>query len=216
MTRWVDLYGVVAEYESDVIDLASDFDYLITTISHNYVNNDGVVTLDVRASFDGGYSWTSWININNYPYSPLFDGEGIPLYNAKFQYRVKLDMSMSLNGVSPVFKLFKIDFTGSYKVINNGDMVCKPELWIKKTVSSGDVKLINESNGMTLELKELNNGEIVYIDCENEDIITDLPMKYRYNDHNNVFLELEVGENLISGYGDFELDMRLQFKTLQG
>lgn len=216
MPRWLDLYGVVAEYISDVIDVTSDFDYLLSTISHNYVNNDGVIALDMKVSLDGGNVWTQWINVNNGSYSPLFDGNEFPLYQVKIQYKVTMDISNNMGGITPEFDFFKLKLDGAYKIYNYGDMICKPLLWIKKTNGSGSIKLTNESNGMTLELKDLNNGETVFIDCENEDIATDLPLKYRYNDHNNVYLEFMVGENLISGEGDFELDMRYQFKTLQG
>ena len=108
-----------------------------------------------------------------------------------------------------------MDLIGAYKIDNVGDVILQPEIWIRKTNGSGDIKLTNETNGMSLELKNLNNGEEVYIDCENKDIVSSLPLTYRYKDHNGVFIEFEVGENLLTGEGDFKLDIRLQFKLLQ-
>lgn len=211
--RWVDLYNVMAQYESDVIDITSDFDFFISTIESSFKNNEGLITLEVRRSLDGGLTWSEYKDPFNFIY---YDGGGFPLTQVKVQYRVTFDMSMKLGGNSPVFELFKMNLVGTYKIMNHGDLVCKPELWIKKTNGSGDIKLINETNGQTLELKNLNNGETVYIDCENEDIMTDLPLKYRYNDHNGIFVEFEIGDNYLAGEGDFELDVRMQFKTLQG
>lgn len=211
--RWIDLYNVTAIYESDVISITSDFDSFIQNIESQFEDNDGLVTIEVRRSFDNGLTWSEYKNPFEYTY--YYDG-GFPLKTVKFQYRVTFDLSMKLGGVSPKFKFFKLEMIGTYQIVNYGDVICKPELWIKKVNGSGDIKLINETNGQSLELKDLNNGETVYIDCENEDIVTDLPLKYRYNDHNGVFIELEIGENYLAGEGDFELDMRLQFKTLQG
>lgn len=216
MTKWIDLYGTSGEYQSDVKNLTSDFDFLITTISHKYIKNDGEVALDMRVSFDNGFYWTDWVNINNGPYKPLFDGDGLVLNKVLYQYRVRMDLGDNYSGKSPVFDLFSLKLEGAYKIENVGDVVCKPEIWIKKVNGSGSVKLTNETNGNVLEIKNLNNNETVYIDCENEDIVTDLPSKYRYNDHNNVFIELEQGSNILSGEGDFLLDIKMQFKTIQG
>jgi hypothetical protein len=212
MTSWIGLYSVVAEYESDVIDITSDFDFYVADLKSTYQDNDGFITLEMRMSLDNGFTWTDYKN----PFELKFDGDYFSLSQVKVQYRVKFDMSMNVGGNSPVFDKFDFKLIGTYKIINYGDLSCKPELWIRKTNGSGNIKLINEANGQSLELTNLNDGETVYIDCENEDIVTDLPLKYRYNDHNGIFLELEIGENYLAGEGDFELDMRMQFKTLQG
>jgi hypothetical protein len=214
MITWLDLYdGKKGYYESQVYDLSSDFEaYITANVNCDYNNNDGTTTIEVQVSYDGGTSWTDWFDINLLPYE-LSKTNNNPR-NVKLKYKVTLDNSKG--GTSPVFKSIRIDAIGAFKITNTGDVVCKPELWIRKKNGSGTVRLTNETNGMTLELTDLNDGEEVYIDCENEDIISSLPLTYRYNNHNNVFLELEVGENLITGEGDFELDMRFEFKTLQG
>jgi Phage tail protein len=214
MSRWIDLYnGGYGVYESEVFDISSDFESYLTNIQYDYDSNDGVVSIEVRISYDDGNTWTNWININNSSYKPLFNDDE-PLDNAKFQYRVILDNNSG--GLPSVFKSFSIDLYGAFKIINTGDVVCKPEIWIKKVNGDGDVKLINETNGLSMEFKNLIEGETVYVDCENEDIVSDRPLTYRYNDHNNVFIELDVGENHLTGEGNFELTMRYEFKTLQG
>jgi hypothetical protein len=213
MAKWIDLYdGRVGFFESQVYDISSDFEVYITNVNYNYNNNDGTVITEVQVSYDGGFSWTNWFDINLLPYE-LSETDN-NLQNIKLKYKITLDNSNG--GLSPVFKSINIDVIGAFKIINTGDVVCKPELWIRKKNGFGSIKLTNETNGMTLELTDLNDGEEVYIDCENEDIVSSLPLTYRYQNHNNVFLELEVGENLITGEGDFELDMRFEFKTLQG
>lgn len=216
MTKWIDLYKPIGTYESDVYDITSDFEVYIPEITTIYDENDGVVTVEVRVSFDDGVTWSDWLDVESDMLNAELNKDQGNLGKAKFQYRVKLDMTNNLSGTSSVFKGFNANFNGAFKIVNTGDVVCKPELWIKKKNGSGSIKLTNETNGLTLELNNLNDGEEVYIDCENEDIVSSLPLVYRYKDHNNVFIELDVGENLITGEGDFELDMRFEFKTLQG
>lgn len=213
MTKWIELYNNYADYTSDIYDISSDFESYIENISYTYDSNNGEVDIYIRMSFDNGVTWTDWTKINNSAYKSIFNDDFYNMKQAKFQYKVEMNKT---GDISPVFKKFSILLIGTFTITNTGDTVCKPEIWIKKTGGSGDIKLMNETNGQVLELKNLNDGETVYIDSENEDIVSDLPMTYRYNDHNNVFLELEVGDNFIAGEGGFELDMRLQFKTLQG
>src|SRR5690606_3842280 len=126
-----------------------------------------------------------------------------------FQYRVTMSM-MSQTGVSPKFKSFKMALTGGYKIINSGDIVCYPEVWIKKN-GFGDVKLINTTNNSVMEFKDIHNNEEVYINCETHYIVSDVA--YRYDNHNGQYLKLDVGENIITGEGEFTADFRLEFKT---
>jgi hypothetical protein len=212
MTTWADLYTMKGTYISPVFDIKSNFETYSDKIFYYYETNDGTVDIYVRISYDGS-TWTDWVNVNNQAYGELFRDEFYNLEYCKFQYKVEM---VNNGGQSPVFKEFSITLMGSYIIWNSGDVVCKPEIWITKRNGSGTVKLTNETNGQVLILENLNNNEEVYIDCENEDIVSSLPMTYRYNNHNNVFLELEVGENLLTGEGDFDLVMRYEFKTLQG
>lgn len=168
----------------------------------------------IKTSIDGGFSWGDWIDISK-NINPLFDGEGFSLLETYFQYKVVL-RNDSYDGKSPVFEAFKLELTGGYKIQNNGDIPVYPELWITKKNGSGDIRIINKFNGKVLEMKDLNNGETVYLNGEEEDIITDLPMTYRFENHNREFLRLDVGDNILVGEGDFDLDVRVEFKTLQG
>ncbi|MCY9707635.1 phage tail family protein [Paenibacillus alvei] len=210
--KWSDLYTNVGTYISPVYDVSSMYELYESVFHFNYNTNDGKVNVYVRLSFDGT-SWGEWTKINDVAYDRLFVDDFYNLESCKFQYKVEMSY---IRGNSPTFSSFSASLSGGFLINNLGDVVCKPELWIKKRSSSGDVRIINESNGQILEFKGLNNNETVYIDCENQDIMTDLPLTYRYDSHNDVFLELEVGENILTGEGEFDLDIRCQFKTLQG
>lgn len=211
MTTWRELYKSHGRYVSEAYDISSSFDYyqLISTLK--YDEKKGNIDVDARISLDGGFSWGEWHNINKNAFN-LFEDEEL-LENAKLQFQVT--MTGDLANESPVFYSLSLDFYGAVRIANLGDRICKPELWIKKTVGSGDIALTNETTGKTLTLSNLNNGEIVYIDCLKEDIVSSLPLKYRYNDHNDVYLELETGVNILTGKGNFELDIRYEFIFLQ-
>lgn len=214
MKTWLQIYQSQAIYESDVIDISSDFDYYIDELNLQYEENDGFIDVEIRLSYDGGFTWTNWVNVKSDYYHDLFYIDGIRLNFTKMQYRVI--MNISGDGVSPVFKSFDIKLYGSFKIFNTGDLPHLPEIWIKKINGSGDIHLINETTGQEVVFKNLNNNETVYVDCYNKDILTDLPLTYRYDNHNGQFLKLEVGENVISGYGDFEFVIRNEFIVLQG
>lgn len=213
--RWVDIYQLNGTYVSDVIPTPSNFDYYLPDLKIDFEDNDGEVRFYARVTTNGT-DWTDWIDIVNGVPNKMFQNDGFAMDYSAFQYMIELDLGDTINGKSPTVSSIDFDIIGTYNIINNGDRPCKPEIWIKKTNGSGDVKLLNHATGKHMEFTGLNNGETVYIDCENEDIVTDLPMVYRYDSHNDVFLELITGNNPLSGEGDFILSMKLEFKTLQG
>lgn len=214
MKTWLQLYQTQAIYESDVIDISSDFDYYIDELNLQYEENDGFIDVEIRLSYDEGFTWTDWVDIKSDYYHDLFYIDGIRLNFIKMQYRII--MNINEYGASPVFKSFDIKLYGSFKIFNTGDLPHLPEIWIKKINGSGDVHLINETTGQEVIFENLSDNETVYVDCYNKDILTDLPLTYRYDNHNGQFLKLEVGENVISGYGDFEFVIRNEFRVLQG
>lgn len=216
MSTWNSLYGTKGEYQSVVIDASSNFDYYIMNVSANYIENDGTVEVFIRSSHDGGVTWGNWYNIIDDMKKVVFDGEGIRMNNTKFQFKVTMDLGNNVLGVSPIFNQLSVVLLGAYKIDNTGDVDCLPEMWFKKYHSFGDITLTNETTGQTLILKDINDSEEIYVDNENKDIITNLPLTYRYSNHNKEWLRLQDGENIITGIGRFKLDVRHEFKVLQG
>lgn len=212
MASWQDLYIQKGVYISKPFDVSSGYEYYMQDLKYQFDKNDGVVDIFLRISYDGT-NFGEWVKINDSAVDILFRDDFYYMEFCKFQYKVE----MINNGVvSPVFNNFTFNLYGSFLFDNMGDIICRPEMWIKKINNSGNIVIKNETNGQQLVFNNLNKDETVYIDCENEDIATDLPNKYRYSDHNNVFMEFEVGENIITGEGEFELVIRHEFKTLQG
>jgi phage-related protein len=99
---------------------------------------------------------------------------------------------------------------------NDGDVTCQPELWITK-VGNGDVSITNNTNGGSeFKFTGLLNTETVYVDCDNEQIVTDLSNAYRYDNFNDNYLELVRGVNNLVVIGNCKVQFRYRFKTLQG
>lgn len=211
MPSWLNLYSNIGSYESVIYDISSSFTYYDIVKSLAYEINGGKLDVQIRVSYDGGNTWNEWLSLIDSPISP-FDNE-VSLANARLQYRVLFEGDANNR---PSFSSIDLKLYGAKRIINTGDRVCKPEIWIRKTNGSGSITLTNRTNNQTLKFENLNNGEEIYIDNENEDIVSSLPSIYRFDDHNGVFLKLEVGENILTGTGDFELDIKLEFKTLQG
>lgn len=214
MTSWLDLYIPKGVYVSQVFDVGSHYETYIQDLKVQYERHDGTVDVFIRLSYDST-NWTEWIKMNEAAFNErdLFRDSYYDMEQCSLQYKVVL---RNEGTKSPEFRGISFSLLGTYLLTNTGDVTCKPELWITKRNGAGTIKLTNETNGQILQLADLNNNEQVYIDCENEDIVSDLPLVYRYDKHNNVFLELEVGDNLLTGEGDFELTIRHEYITLQG
>lgn len=101
---------------------------------------------------------------------------------------------------------------------NLGDTKLKPELWVQILEAGGSFKIVNNSNnGAIFELTSLALNETIYIDNENENIETDIPNTYRYDNMTGYnFFELVEGKNQLVIYGKVKVQFRHQFKTKQG
>ncbi|MNX70414.1 Phage tail protein [compost metagenome] len=113
-------------------------------------------------------------------------------------------------------KNFKVIDSQVTEIENLGDVICKPEIFIKK-VGNGDISIINQTNGdKVFEFKNLLDGETVYVDCENEYIETNLMNTYRYNNFNNQYISMVVGRNTLTLQGSAEIQFRYVFRRYQG
>lgn len=216
MKTWNELCGSKGVYQSSIIDISSNFDYYISNVILLYQENDGILDVEVRVSYDGGGNWGEWRNISVGSINGIFDGEGVQMTNTKFQYRIVMDMTDDIFGISPVFSQISVTLTGAFKIENTGDIVCLPEMWFKKFGGFGTMTLTNETTGQSIEFKDINNSETIYIDNQNKNIKTDLPLTYRYNNHNKQWFKLQDGDNIITGIGNYNLEVRHEFKVLQG
>lgn len=123
---------------------------------------------------------------------------------------------------SPVYKRI-FDFTSNtasgsdVEIDNIGDLPCKPKIYVK-VISGTTFKIVNLSNGgEKLEFTGLANNETVTIDCDREEIETDIPLTYRFGNmtSDSNFLKLPYGVNRLKVYGNVQIAFEYQFKTLQ-
>ena len=101
------------------------------------------------------------------------------------------------------------------QLANRGHKPIQPLIYIKKTVSDGQIKIKNMSDrGRELILSNLKLNEEVLIDCENHEIESNLPLTYHYDDHNDIFLNFLRGVNQLEFTGDFEVYFKYQYKLV--
>lgn len=98
---------------------------------------------------------------------------------------------------------------------NDGDVSIFPEIWITK-VGDGDISIENQTTEKVFQLTGLINQEEVYVHNEYEDIQSDLPATYRYDNHNGYFLELIRGTNTLLITGNCTIQFRYRYKNIAG
>lgn len=134
---------------------------------------------------------------------------------AKLEMRCNSSYAYSPVYNSQIYDLSLNPSTGTkIEFINNGDYDCSPIIYIEK-VGNGDISIVNTSDGgKELKLTGLTNGEKITIDCENEEIETDLVGFTRYDNHNDVFLTMPRGVNNLMVYGKCKLQFSYEFKLI--
>jgi len=99
--------------------------------------------------------------------------------------------------------------------VNNGDINCKPEIYIEK-VKNGDFSIVNLSNsGIEFKFIGLLDEEELEISNEYEIINTSLVATYRYDNHNGNFLNLlPYSVNNLRVIGTAKFYFKYQYKYL--
>jgi len=110
---------------------------------------------------------------------------------------------------------------------NLGDTPCQPQISLLK-VNDGDISIINNSDsgkefklsslldaaGAPIALSSLKNNEDLFIDNENEEITSSIPLTYRLNNLTGDFISFNRGVNNILVKGTCKIQFRYQFKML--
>lgn len=155
-------------------------------------------------------------------YKPLmFDSQPGRIYYAMLEGASSITHNGSQDGYvtlnvkcnSPYSYSFPIthELTGNLEVVifNEGDITVKPKANIIYHGADGNLTLTNASNGQNITFTNLQVDEEIFIDFENETILSSLEYLgvYRYDDHNDKWLELIVGDNLIEVLGDCSIKL---------
>lgn len=169
---------------------------------------------------------TRWLNVDYY--EPLFFSENID----KVFYAMPVeDTNLIHNGLHQGYLTltFRCDSPFSYghesttpwyecssggtiiEFPNRGTNNIKPVIEIMK-IDNGDLIIENLSNyGDEFKLTNLVNGENLTVYNDEEEIITDIPNKYRYDDFNDNYLSMSYGNNVLKVTGKCKLRFIYQY-----
>lgn len=212
MPTWSQIAEPYGEYFSETFNISNQLDRYISTIVITKINIHDQ-TMDFYYSVSGdSMEWTEWKPFNEGS-TEIFDN--YDLSNLYFKYKVIMKSESSTK--KPYLQSISFLLQPFSNNINIGDLPSYPKIWIRKVNGDGDIRLTNHMTNQTLILTEMQNEEEVFIDCDNEEIISSLQYLgvYRYDSHNDEFLELIRGDNYLKGQGDFDIDIRIQSPLLQ-
>lgn len=212
MPAWSKVTQPEGVYISETFNISNTLDRYVAAINVTDINTYNQ-TLDFyySVSYDGA-QWESWKPFQMGA-TDLFDDYN--LTNLYFRYKVVIASTDDTQ--KPYLQEVSFLLQPFASLLNEGDLTMKPKVWIRKINGRGDIQLVNHMTGQKVELTDVQNGEEIYIDFENEEIISSLQYLgvYRFDNHNDEWLELIRGENYLKGYGDFEIDFRFQNILLQ-
>lgn len=212
MTTWSSIIQPYGEYVSESFNISNSLDRYISLIDTVKINiHNQTLNFFYSTSYDDVY-WTDWM--------PFREGntdilDGYDLSDLRFRYKVIISSIDELQ--KPYLQSISFSLLPYKNIENVADMPTKPKIWIRKLNGKGDISLTNHMTNQTITIKNLQENEEIYIDNENEEIISSLQDLgvYRHDDHNDEWLELIRGDNYIKGTGDFDMDIRYQGILIQ-
>lgn len=205
--QWNTLLNLKGTYISKSYDISSNLSNYVTVIQANVINIHSQLVEFYFSLSNDNIVWSDWTEIDLHNNHLLLNYDVSNLY---FKYKVVMH-SKNME-MKPYLQSFSISFEPCEILENLGDLPIRPKIWIRKKNGNGTIALTNVNTNQTLTIQNLINNEEVYINCEKEDIVSDRQHLgvYRYDDHNDEFLELPLGISILKGYGDFDMDIRYQ------
>jgi phage-related protein len=102
----------------------------------------------------------------------------------------------------------------AFSINNTGDVPCSPT-FIVNISSGGTLVIRNNTTGKFMSFSGLANNEQLTIDCDRQEIQTDIPDIYRYDNLiDGDFFDLVVGENSITISGNIIVQAKYELKYL--
>jgi len=212
MKSWGSLLNVKGSYTSKAHLISTNSPNYLTTIAADIIN---VHAKQIQFYYSVSYdhvTWTDWkeINFNNTNLLDQYELQGLV-------FKYKIMMSASKEHEKPYIQSFSIQFDPCAVFENLGDFIVKPKVWIRKKNGNGDIEITNTITNQKMQLRNLINDEEVFIHCQKEEIVSSRQNLgvYRYDDHNDEFLELVTGKNDLKANGDFDMQVRYQHVFIQ-
>ena len=212
MVKWSKLNAPSGAYISPSFYISNALDKYVADIKETVVNpHNQKIEYFFRISYNQIH-WTDWKKVHPTSYDFLDEHSLLGMY---IQFRVI--MIADSEPLKPYLRSLEVTFKPYGYVENVGDLPIKPKIWIRKKNGRGSIALINFTTGQRVEFKDLNNNEEIYVDCENEEIVSSNQHigVYRYDSHNDEYLELVRGNNYLTFEGDFDFDIRHKAILLQ-
>ncbi|MCU6710076.1 phage tail family protein [Paenibacillus sp. J5C_2022] len=212
MTTWLQLSGLQGYYESEAVTLSNQGDGVWSVLEWDAdLPLPESLVIATSLSFNNGFDWTDWREAVNGGSIP--DLEPTKLFDqVMFKFRAYLTASGPEN--VPVMTQLSLSVEPVVILDNKGDAECRPEIWLTKK-GTGDFELRNTSNGdESFRFTEILDGEKLYVHNEREYIESDLPAVYRYNNFNDNYLRLPVGNNIFRVTGSASFQFRYSFKLI--
>lgn len=212
MPTWSEVTKPYGTYISEVFDISNSL--------NRYIVSANVIDININNQRMDFYYSVSNDNINWTEWAPLQiqSSDFLNQYNlTQLYFKYKVIFASTNSTDKPFLQSISITYDPYFLFENITDMSIRPKLWLRRINGDGDITIVNHMTGQKMILNDIQNGEEVFIDCENEDIVSSLQSVgvYRYDNHNDEWLDLGVGESYIKTIGDFDMDIRYQGKLLQ-
>ncbi|MNH66523.1 hypothetical protein D3C73_185560 [compost metagenome] len=156
-------------------------------------------------------------NIEKWYYT-LYTGEMRLLHNCLSEGYVSLQMrNISPYSYSPIYAPDEYDLSSNttsgteIQIENLGNLNCKPKIFIEK-IGAGEISIINQSDsGNEFKITNLVDKEKVIIDCNKEDIVSDIPLTYHFDHKYGKYPRFVYGMNYLKIYGKCKIRFMYQF-----
>lgn len=148
------------------------------------------------------------------------NGDSIISHNGSIGYITQNFRCDSPYAYSPIFSTVVYDLTTNptsttIQLVNNGDISCFPVVYVQ-IISGSTFSIVNLSNaGLNMGFTGLNINENLQISGQDQEILTDQPLTYRYNNMTGDYLQLIRGVNNLQIFGNIKLQFTYEFRLLQ-
>lgn len=150
-------------------------------------------------------------------YYAIIEGDSSLIHNGCKDGYIELNIRCSSEySYSPVQFASASSSDGQIVIYNEGDLTIRPKARIKKSPTDGDIEIRNTTTNQTIKFTDIQRDEEIFIDFENEEIVSSLQYLniYRFGNHNNEWLEFIIDENNLEFIGDFEIEFEYELSYL--
>lgn len=145
-------------------------------------------------------------------YYAVLEGSSAIRHNGAKEGYITLSVRCDSNYSYSYLEQYELQGDSSSVIYNDGDMSVKPKARITYHGTDGNLTITNSENNQTITFNNLQNEEEIFIDFKEETIVSSLQYLnvYRYENHNDEWLEFIEGENEIAVVGDCTIQLEYQ------